>query len=103
VLTPDIQARIVRALAEGSYLSTACRVAGISADTWYYWRRLCKNGVAHAQVYAGFYGACARERRRRGFGSGGRPVRSARLEGSGLVPGTSEASKNRAIIVKYYA
>jgi hypothetical protein len=60
VLTPDVQARIVRGLAEGSYLASACRAAGISTDTWYYWRRLCKNGVAHAQVYAGFYGACAR-------------------------------------------
>jgi hypothetical protein len=60
VLTTDVQARIVRALAEGSYLSTACRAAGISTDTWYYWRRLCKIGVAYAQVYADFYGACAR-------------------------------------------
>src|SRR5437763_19752 len=59
VLTPDVQARIVGALAEGNYLSTACRAAGISTDTWYYWQRLCEAGVEHAQAYADFYGACA--------------------------------------------
>lgn len=60
VLTPQVQAAIVQALAEGSYLNAACRAAGTTKDCFNYWRRLYESGAEHAQVYTVFYTACAR-------------------------------------------
>ena len=57
VLTPKAQRTIVEALANGGYLTTACTLAGITVETFYYWRRLCESGVEHAQKYADFFSA----------------------------------------------
>lgn len=57
VITPEVQAKLVEAMAGGAYLTVACKACGISTDTIYYWRRLLDEGVEHARIYADFYGA----------------------------------------------
>lgn len=57
VLTPKAQRKIVDLLVQGNYLSTACSVAGISVQTFNYWRRLFEDGAEHAQIYADFFAA----------------------------------------------
>ena len=57
ILTPKAQRTIVEALTNGSYLTTACTLAGTTTHTFNYWRRLYEQGVEHAQVYADFFTA----------------------------------------------
>ena len=59
-LTPKVQTEIVDALASGNYLSTACLAAGITVETFYYWKRLCESGAEHAQKYFDFFSSVKR-------------------------------------------
>ena len=58
ILTLEVQQSIVNALAAGSYLQVACKAAGITRQTFEYWKRLCDAGAEHAQVYADFFASC---------------------------------------------
>jgi hypothetical protein len=60
VLTPQVQRQIIASLRDGAYVGLACRLAGISVRTYYYWRRLVADGAAHAQRFAPFYAGCDR-------------------------------------------
>lgn len=53
-LTPEVQAEIVRNLASGCYIETACAVAGIGKTSYYDW---LKRGEAGEEPYAGFLNA----------------------------------------------
>jgi transposase-like protein len=50
-LTPEVQAEIVRNLAGGCYIETACAVAGIGTSTYYRWMQWAEEGL---EPYAGF-------------------------------------------------
>lgn len=54
-LTDEVQRELLRSLSMGNFLSTACRVAGISRPTLDYWRKKLEEGADDAQVFARFF------------------------------------------------
>jgi hypothetical protein len=58
VLTEEIQAEIVQALADGNYLSVACQSVGITVRIFDHWRKRWEEGDPVAQAYNDFFLAC---------------------------------------------
>lgn len=56
-LTPEVQAKIIEAMAGGAYLTVACKAAGTTYDVVYYWKRLHESGAEHARIYTDFLNA----------------------------------------------
>lgn len=50
-LTPEVQEAIIRNLAGGCYIETACAVAGIGTSTYYRWMQWAEDGL---EPYVGF-------------------------------------------------
>ena len=54
-LTPEVQARILALLAQGNYLGTSCRAAGVTVRTFQHWRRRWLDGDPKASEYDEFF------------------------------------------------
>lgn len=59
-LTPQVQADIIKYLAEGNYFTTACLAAGVTRYCVFYWQKLWESGHESARVYDDFFNALAR-------------------------------------------
>jgi len=55
VLTDRVKAEIIQLLAEGNFLSTACRAAGISQRIFDHWRKRWEEEDASAAHHADFF------------------------------------------------
>jgi hypothetical protein len=58
VLTKEVQAMIVRSLAEGNYLTVACTRAGTTSRSFNRWRKRWEEGDEVAQQFTDFFLAC---------------------------------------------
>ena len=54
-LTPEVQALILELLAQGNYIGTSCRAAGVTIRTFQLWRRRWLDGDPEAREFDGFF------------------------------------------------
>lgn len=61
-LTPEMQDKICKAIADGNYIETACQLSGISKETYYRWIKYAEGEEApewggDKEIYCNFYDA----------------------------------------------
>src|SRR5580658_6385682 len=59
-LTPEVRRIILTALNAGTYISTACSLAGISESTFYSWQALADSNNEENRPFREFMEACRR-------------------------------------------
>lgn len=58
-LTPEVQEKIVQAMARGSFMEPACRAAGLTRQAVDYWRKKVEAGDPDAEIYVDFFARLA--------------------------------------------